>query len=226
MSDIISRLEDHVTSVRQKTTPIIDFEKNNNLTGLNYLDGIYRAILNKQPLRLKYRSFKARSAGDFIFYPYLLKEYRNRWFVFGSKKGANMLYNLALDRILEMVPEPDEVYRENTYFDPVTFLDDVIGVTRGINESPQEILFWVDKENAPYVLTKPFHKSQHLVERRGDGAMVFQIKVVVNQELHREILGFGEGVRVLSPPSLVRFIKQKLRAGVKLYTDQDEEGKP
>ena len=28
MGDIISRLEDHVTSVRQKTTPIIDFEKN------------------------------------------------------------------------------------------------------------------------------------------------------------------------------------------------------
>ena len=45
MGDIISRLEDHVTSVRQKTTPIIDFEKNNSLTGLNYLNDLYQAIL-------------------------------------------------------------------------------------------------------------------------------------------------------------------------------------
>ena len=64
MDDIVSRLEDHITSVRQKTTPIIDFEKNNSLTGLNYLDTIYRAILNKQAIQLKYRSFKARSAAE------------------------------------------------------------------------------------------------------------------------------------------------------------------
>lgn len=217
MDDIVSRLEDHITSVRQKTTPIIDFEKNNSLTGLNYLDTIYRAILNKQAIQLKYRSFKARSAADFVFYPYLLKEYRNRWFVFGSKKKGNMLYNLALDRILEIVPAPDEVYQENTFFDPATFLDDVIGVTKGINESPQEVCFRVNKENAPYVLTKPFHKSQHLVEKREDGSMVFQIKVVINQELHREFLGFGDGICVLSPPSLVRFIKGKLLAAAKQY---------
>lgn len=217
MGDIISRLEDHVTSVRQKTTPIIDFEKNNNLTGLNYLDGIYRAILNKQAIQLKYRSFKARSEAEFVFYPYLLKEYRNRWFVFGSKKKGNMLYNLALDRILEIALAPDEAYQENTNFNPATFLDDVIGVTKGINEHPQEVHFWANKENAPYVLTKPFHKSQHLVEKEEDGSMVFQIKVVINQELHREILGFGDGIRVLSPPSLVRFIKGKLLAAAKLY---------
>ena len=121
MGDIISRLEDHVTSVRQKTTPIIDFEKNNSLTGLNYLNDLYQAILNQQPLSLKYRSFKARSAATFVFYPYLLKEYRNRWFVFGSKKNTRMLYNLALDRILELAPAKDEPYYGNSNFDPSTF---------------------------------------------------------------------------------------------------------
>ena len=48
---------------------------------------------------LKYRSFKARSANSFIFYPYLLKEYRNRWFVYGVRKNGRILQNLALDRI-------------------------------------------------------------------------------------------------------------------------------
>ena len=41
-------------------------------------------LLYTSPIQLKYRSFKARSANSFIFYPYLLKEYRNRWFVYLS----------------------------------------------------------------------------------------------------------------------------------------------
>ena len=104
----------------------IDFEKNNSLTGLNYLNDLYQAILNQQPLSLKYRSFKARSAATFVFYPYLLKEYRNRWFVFGSKKNTRMLYNLALDRILELAPAKDEPYYGNSNFDPSTFFDDIV----------------------------------------------------------------------------------------------------
>ena len=35
MSDIINRLEDHVASARMKTTPVIDFEKNESLKGLD-----------------------------------------------------------------------------------------------------------------------------------------------------------------------------------------------
>ena len=69
MSEIVNRLEDHVASARMKTTPVIDFEKNESLKGLDYLDTIYHAIVNEHPLQLKYRSFKARSANSFIFYP-------------------------------------------------------------------------------------------------------------------------------------------------------------
>ena len=31
---------------------------------------IYHAVVSKQVLRMKYRSFKARSASSFLFYPY------------------------------------------------------------------------------------------------------------------------------------------------------------
>lgn len=100
MSDIVSRLEDHVTSTKQNTLPVIDFEKNENLKGLEFLDQIYNTIVKKQVLQIKYQSFKAYSATQFLFHPYLLKEYRNRWFVFG--RGQKALMNLALDRIIEV----------------------------------------------------------------------------------------------------------------------------
>ena len=217
MVDIISRLEDHVTSARQKTIPVIDFEKNESLKGIDYLDMIYHAVVSKQVLRMKYRSFKARSASSFLFYPYLLKEYRNRWFVFGVKQGTSVLVNLALDRIHNLEIAKEESYRENTVFDPVTFFDDLVGVTKNTGSRAEVVRFWVDRLNAPYVETKPLHKSQRVVERQKDGAIVFEIEVVINQELRREICGFAEGIRVLAPPMLVRQMASKFQQANELY---------
>ncbi len=217
MGDIVSRLEDHVTSAKQKTIPVIDFEKNEGLKGLNYLDTIYNAIVNKQVLEMKYRSFKARSANTFFFYPYLLKEYRNRWFVFGAKRGTPGLYNLALDRIHAIEIAEKERYKENNLFDPHTFFEDVIGVTKSLNQKAEVVRFCVDTQNAPYVMTKPFHKSQQLIETQENGSMLFEIEVVINQELHRELFGFVDTIRVLSPQSLVDFMSRKFRLAKEQY---------
>lgn len=220
MGDIISRLEDHVTSARQKTAPVIDFEKNESLKGIDYLDVIYHAIIDKQVLSMKYRSFKARSASTFIFYPYLLKEYRNRWFVFGVRKGVQGIVNLALDRIHRLEIAAGESYRENTVFDPTTFFDDLVGVTKNIGLKAEIVRFWVNAQNAPYVETKPLHKSQRIVERQEGGSVVFEMKVVINQELQREIFGFADGIKVLSPPSLVNFMASKFRLADHLYSGE------
>lgn len=212
MGEIVNRLEDHVTSAKQKTIPVIDFEKNESLKGLNHLDIVYNAIVNKQTLRLEYQSFKAIEASSFIFYPYLLKEYRNRWFLFGKRGGVSGLLNLALDRIQSIEVEEKEKYKENHLFDPLTFFDDVVGVTKTLNQKAEKVRFWVDTYNTPYVQTKPFHKSQKVVEENEDGSKVFEIEVVINYELQRELFGFADGLKVLSPRMLVRQMKKKFNA--------------
>jgi len=215
MGDIVSRLEDHVTSAKQKTIPVIDFEKNENLKGLDHLDTIYHAIVNQQTLNIKYRSFKARSANTFIFYPYLLKEYRNRWFVFGQRKSN--LINLALDRIHHIEIAEKEKYIENNLFDPQTFFEDLVGVTKNIGMQSAPVRFWVDAQNAPYVQTKPFHKSQTLIQEHEDGSKIFEIHVVINQELQREFFGYADTIKILSPQSLVDFMAWKFRLAKERY---------
>ena len=217
MTDIVSRLEDHVTSSKQKTIPVIDFEKNENLKGLEHLDMIYHAIVDKQVLSIKYRSFKARSAHTIIFYPYLLKEYRNRWFVFGLEKRSRTIRNLALDRMHGLEISGSERFVENTYFNPATFFNDLVGVTKGLNSEVEKVRFLVGNSDAPYILTKPIHRSQQLIERNDDGSMVFEIEVVINQELQREFLGFANGIKILEPQHLVDFMKVKLKRANENY---------
>lgn len=215
MGGIVSRLEDHVTSARQKTVPVIDFEKNESLKGLDFLDTVYHAIVNKRVLQIKYRSFKARSANTFLFYPYLLKEYRNRWFVFGRRKEN--LINLALDRIKTIEVAAGEKFIDNDLFEPATFFNDVVGVTKNIGSQAETVRFWVDAPNVPYVETKPFHRSQKVVEERADGSKIFEIRVIINQELQREFFGYADTLQVLFPQSLVDFMRRKFRLANALY---------
>lgn len=217
MADVIGRLQDHVTVAKQHTHAVIDFERNRNLTGLGYLNPIYDAIVHQQTLHLRYRSFSSRIAKDFFIYPYLLKEYRNRWFVFGARTGDKKLVNLALDRIKDLSPAPAIPYYASDDFQPDTFFEDVIGVTKHERLSKATVRFRADNRQASYILTKPLHGSQTLVEQRKDGSMVFEITVVLNPEFYAVLMGFGPGVKVLSPEKVVQEMRRLYREGYDNY---------
>ena len=217
MEDVLGRLEDHVSSMRHKRRPVILLEKNDDLRGLKYIEPLYKAIIAKTPVKIIYKSFKSQDMQKFIFSPYFLKEFRNRWFVYGWKKGAGMIFNLALDRIHEMGAAPGEDYQENTAIDPDTFFDNLIGVTKNINDKAHKVRFWAAPGQVPYIETKPLHKSQFVVQRNEDGSAIFQMEVVLNYELEKDLLGFGEGVKVLAPRQLVHNMSKRLTQAARNY---------
>jgi len=216
LSEMVSKLEDKIYSQKTHSPPVIDFEKNDNLKGLEYIEGIRKAIVANKTLCLTYQSFKAREASTFCFSAYLLKEYRNRWFVLGvsHNKGGHLL-NLALDRI-QSVEAHDEQYQENRTIDLGTYYNDVIGVTKSLGQRDCEVLFWIDNANAPYIITKPIHHTQKLLGEE-NGGKVFSIKVILNFELERELLGFGSKIKVLKPRILVKQIKAQLNKSLERY---------
>ena len=75
----------------------------------------------------------------------------------------------------------------------------------------------MDRNNANYVITKPFHHSQEIVEEREDG-VVFRIRVRHNYELERLILGFGSSLIVLAPSRLRRNISSLLKKAAANYS--------
>jgi predicted DNA-binding transcriptional regulator YafY len=216
LNELVSKLEDKIYSQKTQSTPVIDFEKNDDLKGLEWLEVIRKAIAAKKTICITYQSFKAREASSFCFSGYLLKEYRNRWFVLGMphKRNAHIM-NLALDRI-QAVEEREEPYRENRTLDLATYYDNCIGVTKTPDQRECEVVFWIDADNAPYVITKPLHHTQKLLSDQDNGK-IFSIKVILNFELERELLGFGAKIKVLGPKILVKQIKQQLVKALERY---------
>lgn len=218
MEDIIGRLEDHVSAVRHEKKPVIYFEKNDSLTGLHYITPLYEAITAEKPIHIKYHSFKNPRPSEFNFSPYVLKEFRNRWFVFGRKEGKVNVVNLALDRIQSLEPAPKETeFTPIGKFNPETWFENMIGVTKDRTMKPQKVRFRANAWQVPYIRTKPLHKSQMVIEVDEDGNAIFQIEVILNYELEKDLLGFGEGIKVLSPKALVDSIAKRIKAAAKYY---------
>lgn len=216
LTGMVTKLEDKLYKQKHKGRSYIDFEKNELLKGLEFIDPLHKAIIGKKAISLSYQSFKAEKPNEMIFFPYLLKEYRNRWFVLGANKKSRGILNLALDRIVELKEASSEKYHENKIIDIATYYNDTIGVTKAVGQKASTIVLKIDKANAPYVKTKPMHHSQTILKDDADG-MIFSINVVWNYELEREILGFGEQLEVLSPKRLAGTIQSRLKNTIKNY---------
>jgi predicted DNA-binding transcriptional regulator YafY len=216
MSELIHRLDDKIHSEQSHSPTVIDFEKNELLAGIEWLDPLYKAIVARTTVKVIYQSFKARSASELVFYPYLLKEYRNRWFVLGMKKQGKDILTFALDRIQSVGFLSDEPFHEQKDFDPHSYFSSIVGVTRNADQGLTEVRFRASREHAPYIRTKPIHSSQRVVEEMPSGTL-FTITVIPNFELERELIGFGEELEVLAPASLVRRIRGRIRLMNALY---------
>lgn len=216
LDGMVQKLEDHVHTQKTKQRPIIDFEKNENLKGLQYLDVLYQAVLHKKVLRVSYQSFKAKLPQEFLFHAYLLKEFNNRWFLLGAQGEQQKVMTLALDRIVSIEQNEAARYRENEDFDPSTYYENTIGVTVKEGSPIQKVEILIDKYNAPYVITKPLHHTQKVLETTKEGVII-QIEVIINFELERLILGFGEGMKVLKPNHLRKRMIKKFEQGLEKY---------
>ena len=219
LRDVVQKLEDHVYSTSKEQQAIIHFEKNERLTGIHYLDTLYKAIQDKKVLSIEYKSFKAESSNVITFHPWWLKEYKNRWFLFGSK--ADTILNLALDRIISIDIAENQKYKPSPIESIDDYFNDIIGVSVSMNVRAENVKLLVDAYNAPYVETKPLHHSQQVLERYEDGSIVIAIKVQLNFELEREILGFGDNMVVLSPKRLVQRLTKKVESMSLKYQKKD-----
>lgn len=63
---------------------------------------------------------------------------------------------------------------------------------------------------APYIETKPLHRSQMVAEKNEDVSVIFQMNVCHNMELENTLLEFADDVKVLQPKTVVKSMQKHL----------------
>lgn len=203
-------------TVSANPEPVIGFDENKELKGMLFFTPLFNAITSQKTIKINYCTYKHGKVIKEIIHPYYMKEYNQRWFLFALNDKYKNLSIFALDRI-EAIEQATTKFIPNTTIDFTHYFDNVVGVSVNPDKEIQTVKIWVDKEQLPYTLSKPLHKSQSVIEEREDGSAIISIKVIPNFELMQLLLSFGERIEVLSPVYLREEILGRIKKNIEKY---------
>lgn len=204
-----------ILNIENDPRKIIEFEENKFLKGKEYITQLYNAINYKKVLEIEYKNFKTQEVLTFVLHPYYLKQYNNRWFLFGKDERFDTLTNLALDRILK-ISETSHQYIEAD-IDFKEYFEDVIGVS--ISEEPiQKVILEVSNKSIDYMITKPLHGSQRIIEKN-ELYTIVGLELIPNYEFETLILSFAENIEVIEPIELRNKLKERIQKLDHLYSN-------
>lgn len=186
----------------QNQRQIISFEDNEFLKGIELLNPLYHHIANTQTLDIKYQGFNSDKENTFNISPYYLKQYNNRWFLFGHNHQFNKLQNLALDRMVDI--QTSKTAFKICEIDFKEYFEDIIGVSNDESKDAVNVKIELSENIIPYISSKPIHGSQKIKEN------ILHLQVKLNYELEALILSYGEKMCVLEPKELALIIKVRL----------------
>lgn len=222
LEEVISNLE-YRFGVKSNRENVVAFDQNTKLTGIEFLSDLIDSAVGHTPLEVLYKTYKGKERTS-VVHPYHLKQYNNRWFMFGLEEDAKYgshLTNMALDRIVKFTRRTDIAFIPNTQFDFSTMFKDVVGVTIPDGDAKIErIVLKFDEARFPYVKSKPIHPSQEVVD---ENEHTISLMVKHNKELESQIFFFGPQVEVLEPQWLREKFAQMIEENLKKYSDVQKE---
>lgn len=215
LEEVISNLE-YRFGVKANSENVVAFEQNEQLKGLEFLSDLIDAAVAHKPLMIHYRTYAGKEK-ESVLHPYHVKQYNNRWFLFGLEETShgNRIANRPLDRIVKF-SHADVKFIPNTEVDFGTRFKDIVGVTIPDDSiKVEQVLLKFDKDRFPYVVSKPIHHSQTTIDEEQH---LLQIDVRPNKELEALLLSFGPQVEILQPEWLRQQFAEKIQEYFKIYS--------
>ncbi len=208
----MSNLCESATKLNKDFLKLIVFEKNSTFHNFTLFNTVFKAICNKNSIEFKHTSYYFPDKIEtYKLSPFLLKEYKNRWYVVGeTSKGFR---TFGLDRINNLTVLDETI--SSKFEKVITMFDHTVGLNFSDYE-PIIIKLSFCKSQEPYLKSLPIHYSQKIFPVVGDR---FELTLFLsyNFELKQELLKYGHFVKVISPQWIKDDFKLELENALKLY---------
>lgn len=190
----------------------IDFDRTTMRMDPEILKGLLQAVIDRNMVKFTHHSFWTETSKPMAIMPHLLKQYQNRWYVYGCFPNGEFR-SFGLDRItdLEVLSESFKPKMKR----PKEMFDNIIGLVYEA-EKVEEVILSYDPFQGNYIKTQPLHSSQKILVD-DDNELKISIRVIPNYELEEQILKQGERVKVLEPEWLREVVKSRIRAAMDKY---------
>jgi predicted DNA-binding transcriptional regulator YafY len=201
----------------QTVEQFVRFETAPEYRGSRHLKFYLEAIRERKVVSFDYQKFSGEKAKRYRIHPYLLKEYRNRWYVIGFNPDKDATVVFGLDRVVGEVKITEETFNRNSDFNSDHYFEHSLGITVP-DKAPDKIILRFSSLSGKYVESQPWHESQRIVEQNEDTTIV-EFFLSITPELIMQILSYGANVEVLQPVSLRRVVAQSLREAIIAYDE-------
>lgn len=205
----------------------IEFECVRNLVKADYVKKMATWILEREVLNITYIDKKDKEHNE-IFHPQYLREYNNRWAVYGKCEGKEEYPTcIRIDSIVKLSTLPKE--GNNTYKDAEfhyyrEYFKDMIGFTKNKNSKVQNVYFLTNNQEVHNLIkTKPFHESQEELEPWSDETQCgkFVLHIIPNIELRTKLLSYGSGITLEGNGWFQRGFKEEIKKMAELYKNEE-----
>ena len=192
----------------------IQFESTPHAAGSEHLAPLLHAIRSRHVVQLTYTKFKDTSAQPSLYdlHPYLLKEYRNRWYLVGWDPSKEHIRTFGCDRISEMTLREDTRFQVHDSFEANHYFEHALGITVLGQGQPELVEFECDPLLAKYLKSQPLHHSQHVTTR--DDRMVVSLNVMPTFELLQWLQAHASELTVLTPQHIQDSVIHKLETAL------------
>ena len=199
------RLED-TFKLNENIQSFVGFEQNPFLKGLSHFTGLFNAIKNEVTLKVIYQGYKQEKPMIVNLHPWYLKQYNNRWFLFGFNDDYQLISNFALDRIIEF-NESKIKFQKNEVVNFDEYFEDIIGVSIKTDNILEKIIIRISKDIWPYIESKPLHGSQK-ISTKTETNVVIELTLQINHELMSLLFSYMDAIEVIEPKSLRETFKR------------------
>ncbi len=200
---------------------VLFYDKNVAYEGLSFLKPMFLAIKNKVVLKIAYRGFGDVGTKVYTFHPFILKQYNQRWFVFGYNESDSINHwSIPLDERLQHFEyiEGAPIKKDDTDWN--LFFNEMVGIRKQsiTQDKPiaEKVVLKFSAQRLQYFKTKPIHPYWDEFTEEGKEDQVF-FETVINLELIQQILSYGKDVEVLEPEGLKVKMKEHAEEMLKYY---------
>ena len=213
IDNIVHKLELIAYESTGKSKQIVHLEQAVTIPGQEWLDKLYTAVKEEQPISIQYRAFEKKPYITVIS-PYVLKEYKNRWYLVGLNHEKKQIRTYGLERI-KSIKNSLSIYIPSA-FDPEQYYNDIIGITLVPNQRKKKIVFEAYGYLIPFLQTQPIHNSQKLIEFDKQ-KYVYSLDLIPNNELENLFLSYGNTVQIIEPKRFRNKIMRRTQLAAALY---------
>ena len=181
----------------------------------NHLATLLEAMRENRVVTITYCGFNKSESHKFPIEPYCVKLFENRWYVLAHNTRYDDCRIYGLDRIedLEITAETFKIPKD---FSAKDYFSDYYGIVTEKNTKPQQIVLRIYRSHVPYVQSLPLHRSQRLLEDKGEYAD-FGFFLVPTYDFIMRLLQAGAMIEVISPASLRETLKERISEMHSLY---------